>query len=238
MKKKFCQAEIMEIDGEKMFVASDETVDRHGEVIAIDGWDLENYKANPTILWAHDQHYPKIGNAEKIGYKNVNGEKKLVFKPIFHKKDELSRLVGELVEEGWITASSVGFMPKEINDNVIEKSELLEISFVNVPANPNALQLMYSKGFEDETIKDVMPEFEKAKYELKIKDLETQIESKDAEIKELKKSDVELKPQQPEVTKGRKAITGSSNQKAKFFIALKALNKEVENLNKIKKEIL
>jgi hypothetical protein len=34
-------------------VASDETVDRVGETIKIDAWDLKNYLKNPIILFGH-----------------------------------------------------------------------------------------------------------------------------------------------------------------------------------------
>jgi len=224
---KYLQAELLEVDGEKLYVASDETVDRHGEVIAIEGWDLENYKKNPVVLWGHDASYPAIGNAEKIGYKTVNGKKSLVFQPVFHKKDDLSKLVADLVEEGWVKFTSVGFMPKKMKENVITQSELLEISFVNIPANPSAGRLAYdfalSKGYGEDTIKEVMPE---VIAEAKIKELEEEIAAKDAKIKELEIASVEVKPQ-------RLASTGRQSKAViKRNLAIKALNKAVEQLNK------
>ncbi len=162
MNKLFTNALVkeLEVDGkkEKLFVASDSTEDRQGEVISIDGWQLDNFKKNPVLLWGHDQNRPSVGVAEKIGYKTIDGRKSLVFEPKFHKKDEFSRLVAELVDEGWIKMTSVGFMPLEMTDNTFTKQELLEISFVNVPANPNAIGLAMSKGFSAESIKKAMPE--------------------------------------------------------------------------------
>ena len=35
------------------FVLSDETIDRYGDQIAVDGWDLANFKANRKIGRAH-----------------------------------------------------------------------------------------------------------------------------------------------------------------------------------------
>jgi len=33
-------------DGPRVFVASEETVDRMGDIIHVDGWDLRNFKKN------------------------------------------------------------------------------------------------------------------------------------------------------------------------------------------------
>ncbi len=35
------------------FVASNETLDRYGEIIAASGWRLENYRRNPVFQNAH-----------------------------------------------------------------------------------------------------------------------------------------------------------------------------------------
>ena len=142
----------------KLFVASDETVDRQGEIISVDGWQLDNFKQNPVLLWGHDQNKPTVGRAKRIGYKTISGNKKLTFEPEFHRKDEFSRLIADLVDEGWVKTTSVGFLPKEMEDNKYTKQELLEISFVNVPANPNALGLAMAKGYSNEAIKKVMPD--------------------------------------------------------------------------------
>ena len=184
----------------KLFVASDEVEDRQGEVISVDGWQLDNFKINPVLLWGHDQYRPAIGLAEKIGFKTINGLKKLIFQPKFHRKDEFSRLVADLVDDGWIKASSVGFQPKEQEENKYTKQELLEISFVNVPANPNALSLAFAKGYSSKAIKMVMPDAdledikEKAvipykKYPLSPEgvDWDAGAEVKDAEPEDLKK---------------------------------------------------
>ncbi len=34
------------------FVASDETVDRYGDVVSVEGWQLANYKKNPQFCGA------------------------------------------------------------------------------------------------------------------------------------------------------------------------------------------
>lgn len=129
------------------FVASSEAVDRHGEVIKQDGWLLERYKSNPVILWGHDHYKLPIGKAENV---YVDTENRLIVEGIFASKDAnpLADNVRALYNEGMINTVSVGFIPLEMNGNIITKAELLEISLVTVPANPEAVSLMKSKGFD------------------------------------------------------------------------------------------
>lgn len=48
------------------FVGSTAQVDRYGDVIEVEGWDLKNYKKNPVFLWAHDYRQPPVGKALKV----------------------------------------------------------------------------------------------------------------------------------------------------------------------------
>ena len=150
------------IEGKQVFIVSDDVEDRQGEVISTEGWKLENYKKYPVLLWGHNANEPLIGHGTNLRYRDVSGKKKLTFEPKFHRKSKLSQLVSDLVEENWIRGVSVGFRPLEKDGNVYKKQELLEVSFVNVPANPNALNLAYSKGYKEETISKIM-DVEKAK---------------------------------------------------------------------------
>jgi polyhydroxyalkanoate synthesis regulator phasin len=219
--KRYLQTELTEIEGEKLFVASNSTYDRQGESIEVDGWDIENYKKNPVILWGHDHSIPAIGKAEKIGYKTINGKKSLVFQPVFHKKSELSKLVADLVEEGWIRATSVGFIGKEWDGERCLKQELLENSIVNVGANQEALNLAFAKGYSKDVIKTVMPE---AIYEKQINELNEKVSSLEEQIKSLS----EVKPQSGDL--GREPVR--SKKEIDRRTALKALNRVIEELNK------
>lgn len=130
------------------FVASSEAVDRHGEVIKQDGWMLERYKSNPVILWGHDHYKLPIGKADDV---YVDKENRLIVEGTFASKEAnpLADNVRMLYNEGMINTVSVGFIPLEMNGPLITKAELLEISLVTVPANPEALSLMKAKGMSD-----------------------------------------------------------------------------------------
>lgn len=53
-------------------IASDETVDRAGEIVKADGWELENYMKNPIILFGHDYRDIKnvVGRATRVYVEN------------------------------------------------------------------------------------------------------------------------------------------------------------------------
>lgn len=147
-------------DGGLVAVASTNAIDRHGEVVDNNGWDLKAYKKNPLILWAHDHSIPAIGMSAKTWVEGSGKKAKLMIKPVFHDVTEQAKALKTLVEMGVLKALSVGFKPLETPDNItFTKNELLEVSLVNVPANADAQMLAYKSlkeaGFEDETIKDV-----------------------------------------------------------------------------------
>lgn len=127
----------------KLAVASTATVDRMGEIIDQEGWDLTNYKSNPVLLFAHNDREIMIGNAKNIRVdKSIDGGA-LVFEPDFHEETETARAIKALFEQGRMKTFSVGFLPTEMEGNTYTKQELLEISAVNVPANPDAMMLAY-----------------------------------------------------------------------------------------------
>lgn len=146
---------------EKLAVASTDIVDRHGERINQEGWDLKNFKKNPVMLWAHDHNEIAVGNARNIHIERAGGSPRLVFTPDFHDKTETARSLKALFEEGWLNSFSVGFIPKDFDgqESTYLKQELLEISAVNVPANAEATMLAYKslvdKGFKKEVIEEV-----------------------------------------------------------------------------------
>ena len=121
-------------------VASDETVDRAWEVIKVSWRDLSNFMKNPVIIANH------IYTVQNIVWKATNiyiENEKLVVEWVFATTD-LAQDVRKLYDWWFIKTVSVWFIPKERDENaknIITKAELLEVSFVPVPCNPNALSL-------------------------------------------------------------------------------------------------
>ena len=140
------------------FVGSTETVDRDGEVIKADAWQLGSYNKNPVVQWAHDYQSPPVGKTLSIERRGTD----TVFQIQFATSDEyaFADTVYKLCKGGYLNATSVGFIPIEYEkakkqgdpSRTFTKVELLEISIVPVPSNPDALVSARNAGII--TVKD------------------------------------------------------------------------------------
>lgn len=147
-------------DGSFTAIASTNSVDRHGEVVDNNGWDLKAFKKNPVILWAHDHSEPAIGTAKKVWVDGTGKKAKLMIQPILHDLTDKAKAIKALVDQGIIKTLSVGFRPLESPDGItFTQNELLEVSMVNVPANADAMMMAYKslkkEGIEDAVIKEI-----------------------------------------------------------------------------------
>ena len=152
------------------FTASTSTQDRDGEVIDAAGWDLKNFRKNPVIMFAHDYRSLPIGKASRVWLHNGALKNTVEFPPegIY----EFADIVERLVDTGYLKTESVGFIPKKWEDGDGEKApkrtytkqELLEISIVPVPSNPDALRNAVEAGVittkQFEAITEGEPEIE------------------------------------------------------------------------------
>jgi len=151
-------------DGTYEYVASDETVDRYGDVIRVSGWELKNYKANPVILFAHQKDNP-VGLATKVW---TESQKLMVrIKMAEEGTSPFIDTLRKLMDQKIVRAVSVGFLPTkqpnyirdEKNDMITGVEyvgqELLENSLVTVPANPMALQTAKAMGISEQHLQRV-----------------------------------------------------------------------------------
>jgi len=133
--------------------ASDDTLDRYGEVILASGWQLENYRANPVIQNAHkygDIIYT-IGKALKT---EVQGRELVQRWQFAVDINPMARIAYGLYKGGFLNTSSVGFIPIKWENGTKDtpwsrrytEQELLEVSAVGIPANPNALVMGLKSG--------------------------------------------------------------------------------------------
>jgi hypothetical protein len=127
-------------------IISTEVIDRAGEIVRQDGWDLANYKNNPIVLWGHDYYSLPIGVCIETYETTYRGVPALGARGVFLSADinPLAQQVRRMYEYGVKSGfnvgctTSVGFIPKEFdpeNGTIITKAELLEFSFVPIPAN-------------------------------------------------------------------------------------------------------
>jgi HK97 family phage prohead protease len=133
--------------------ASDETLDRYEEVIRADGWDLTNYNLNPVVQNSHQYGdiLFTIGKALRTEVQDGALVQRWQFATDVN---PIAKIAYGLYKGGYLNASSVGFIPLEwTNGNKVgepsrtyTKSELLEVSAVSIPANPNALVMGLKSG--------------------------------------------------------------------------------------------
>ena len=123
-------------------------LDRFGERIDPQGWELKRYMENPVVEWAHKYDIPAIGKMEGLTIDEAGLHGLVVFNDKSY--DFFGWSIGQRVKAGVIRAGSVGFRVLEIEipskedskdgtSLIFRKQELLEFSICNIPANPYAL---------------------------------------------------------------------------------------------------
>lgn len=146
------------------FIISNETRDRDGDIISIDAWRLDNYKANPIVCYQHDtgvrwNESPDpnviIGHCVDVRKEDNQLIGVVKFDREVEEKNELAEKIFRKVQRGTLRATSVGFTPLDGHWGDIEDGEdsgtyyltdveLLEFSIVALPSNPTAIVRSYS----------------------------------------------------------------------------------------------
>ena len=97
-------------------IFSTQDVDRHGDVVMQEGWDLKHFKKNPVILNSHN-----FGDATEVIGKASNvkiEDGKLVGKITFAvAENPKAKVIFDLYAGGFLSAFSVGFIPKKFKEN-------------------------------------------------------------------------------------------------------------------------
>lgn len=173
-------AEIRKADeGRRMtFVASDGSRDSHGTVLNPEGWNLERFNANGIIGYQHKVYggYQDTDNPDNvIGKGRAYTEDGKLMVDVEFEPAEINPLAEKIYRKlqfGSLRAVSVGFIPigtghfgegeeayrKDNETYYFEGQELLEVSVVNIPSNPNALRKDID---DDEFMKGVREEEER-----------------------------------------------------------------------------
>lgn len=126
------------------FIASTDDEDLAGDTINPKGWQFPN-KSQIPFLWGHLSREPPIGRIKDVF---VEGNK-LIADVLWAVKNARAAELYELMKDGFISTCSVGFWPLEYKERFDEKNRflgfefvkqrLLELSLVNIPANPKAV---------------------------------------------------------------------------------------------------
>ena len=142
-------------------IASTDDPDRYDDIVDQGTWKLDNFRNNPVMPCDHDYDVDKLvcsGDVQVIGGK-------LTIVPTVWADDAYAQMVKGKYDAGILRAVSVGFIPgRAIPRSQLPKEdprysdkwgyvyydcELLEASWVVVPANPAALAM---KSFDVESL--------------------------------------------------------------------------------------
>ena len=151
------------LDGEAMTVEaviSTGDIARDDAIIDPAGWDFTNYRRNPVVLFNHDDSHG-FPVARTSHGPTPNGAELIATAEFDREDPEAARLFGK-IQRGFINSTSVRWLPKrwEYIEHVgpsgekravlvFREQELLEWSFVNIPADPGAVILRSDGGAID-----------------------------------------------------------------------------------------
>jgi HK97 family phage prohead protease len=150
--KRYLSTSIEELgDREVGIVAVTDQLARDGNIWEPGGIELSNYVKNPIVLFQHEPMMP-VAIATAIGLENGALAARVAFAPLG--TSDISDQCCALVKAGIVRGVSCGIDPIEVrplNNGRggvrIVKAELLEISFVSLPADTGAM--VTARGFGD-----------------------------------------------------------------------------------------
>jgi hypothetical protein len=153
------------------FVASTEDIDRDGDSISVDAWNLDEFKKNGVILWSHQYDRPPVAKNVEIVKNPATRRLEIMGKfptikemcgdnePSEHAK--FTETLYNLCLGGYLNAVSVGCSydqasPNSTGGQNVAKATLYEVSLCSVPANQNALRIASMKHGIDKNALDTV----------------------------------------------------------------------------------
>lgn len=169
-------------------------LNRKGYRILTEGIQLEAFKKNPIMLYIHarddqwtaqykgqdrDKLHLPIGKWENI---RIEGGQVLA-DPVFDVEDDFAKEIARKWDKGFLNACSMGFNFIEWSEDpvyllqgqtraTVTKSELLEISIVDIPGDADAVRLVLSKDTDPLSILPLITQKEVKKTDnMELKDI-------------------------------------------------------------------
>ena len=132
-------------------------VNSYGFRTDLAGLDLERFKSNPVMLYAHDPS-DVIGRWENIRVE----DNQLKADAVFDTDDEQGKRIAGKVERGFLKGCSMGIHVKELHEvdnvSVATRSELMEASVCPIPSDAGAVRL-YDENRNELTFDQVKLQF-------------------------------------------------------------------------------
>ena len=132
------------------FVISNESIDRHGTVFEMDGWDLTHYNRNPIVCYNHDasgSNPDTIIGTSTVVKEGSDLVGRVTFEP--EGENEIADKVWRKLNNGTLRMASVGAIPHDARWGDTERGEdsgtlyftrqeLIEWSIVSAGSNRDA----------------------------------------------------------------------------------------------------
>lgn len=136
---------------QKWLKAATSDIDRAGDKMLMRGLDLTNFHKNPQFLWQHGLTNQPVHTLGKIIDHHITDDALYVLAEYADAETyEFAEQIMKLDKAGYLPANSIGFHPIEWEKNTdggftFTKWELVEVSKVELPMNPNAID---GKGYD------------------------------------------------------------------------------------------
>jgi hypothetical protein len=194
------------------FILSSSGRDRHGTILSIEAWSLDNYRNNPIVGYMHEIYGSRFSESDpdsvigkNVGIKFEGDKEKLMIGDTHFEPGEVNLKAEKIFRKilfQSLRAVSVGFEPlgkgswgkgAEAIDGenptyYFAGQELLEYSIVTIPSNPDAVQRHVSENAAaaiNYALQQLGGKFRQGKIkEMRVKDLLTFLDGKDIDIRE------------------------------------------------------
>lgn len=135
------------------FVLTDESLNRYGYRILVDGINTDNFEKNPVCLLNHHPDVISLGKWKDLKKVGDKGQRRLVGTLEFDPDDEKAQQLYRKYKNGYMNAVSISLIPVEESEDpqlllpgqkhpTVTRSELIEVSLVSVPGQSNAVRLI------------------------------------------------------------------------------------------------
>lgn len=195
------------------FIASTDAVDTYDEIVDQGTWELDIYRANPVVLFAHKSRELPIGKSVDVAVRNGLLECRIQFAT--EDMNPEAERVWKLIKGQFLRAVSVGFIPRDVKWEkrdgkdvfVLYGNSLREISVTPVPANHEALAKMRARALAGRPANEAPRAQENDMDEKNKQELESQLAAATKAIEEAKaKRAEELAAKDAELALAAKAL--------------------------------
>lgn len=195
------------------FIASTDAVDTYDEIVDQGTWELDIYRANPVVLFAHKSRELPIGKSVDVAVRNGRLECRIQFAT--EDMNPEAEKVWKLIKGQFLRAVSVGFIPRDVKWEkrdgkdvfVLYGNSLREISVTPVPANHEALAKMRARALAGRPANEAPRAQENDMDEKNKQELESQLAAATKAIEEAKaKRAEELAAKDAELALAAKAL--------------------------------